>query len=91
MTFIVGLLVSYLFKNDEHVDERLLVKWKRLLPGKSTVNVEGGAQNEQIVLHKQDLNSNDDIKKIEGEASNEDSTILVNTLPLEHEQMSTRL
>ena len=47
------IIIIIIIADDQHVDERLLVNWKRLLPGKGSVDIEGGAQNEKIVLHKQ--------------------------------------
>lgn len=90
ITFIVGLLVSFLWKdNEQHVDPRLLFKWKRLLPAKFTgMNDVQDEQDEKIVLHDQDSGKQQSVNATEDKRKH-DSMVLVNSSPVE--EMSTNL
>lgn len=79
ITFFVGLLVSFLFKEDDHVvDERLLFTWKRIFPSKfvGTTSI----SNDEIALDvdastsARDLDEVNEVKK--------DSLVCANSIPL---------
>ncbi|XP_028405437.1 sodium-dependent multivitamin transporter-like [Dendronephthya gigantea] len=91
ITFVVGLLVSFLWKDGEqNVDPRLLFKWKRLLPAKFTGHTDvQSEQGESIGLHNQDSGNEQVVNTNQGKQKHADSVVLMNSDSVK--EMSTNL
>ncbi|XP_046853623.1 sodium-dependent multivitamin transporter-like [Xenia sp. Carnegie-2017] len=86
ITFLVGLLVSYILKDEgETVNPNLLFKWRRLCPSSKCSSIHTKEENsEKIALHNQDCGKE---KSVEKDKTKHDSFVLVNSIS----EMSTSL